>query len=314
MAYRHVPVLLNEALGYLEPQPGQNFVDATLGGGGYTRAILEKVFPAGKVLAIDLDPDARENFANTISGKKYAKNVVVAPGNFRDIDHILRNHKFHDISGIVADLGLSSHLIDEAGRGISFQKDEPLDMRFDPSGPTDAKFILNNSSLDELTRIFKEYGEDPAARGIAKAIVVGREEKRLASAQDLVEAITRGLPKPRKHLWQQSARRIFQAVRMAVNHELESLESFLPKAFDLLNPGGKMVIVSFHSLEDRVVKQFFAGLAKGCICPPDFPYCQCGRNPRGKILTKKPVTASEKEQQDNSRSIPAKLRAIQKIN
>jgi 16S rRNA (cytosine1402-N4)-methyltransferase len=314
MSYTHIPVLLQEALSYLDPKPGQNFVDATLGGGGYSMALLKKVSPSGRVLSIDLDPAAREQYAKQLAGTPYQNNAVISPGNFAELDHIAGHYEFRNISGIVADIGLSSYQLDESGRGISFQKDEPLDMRFDPSSTTDAKFILNNFSLDELTRMFQENGEEPHSRAIAKAIVSRRESHVMVSVQDLVAAIQTGLPKPKRHLWQNAARRIFQAVRMEVNHELENLETFLPKAFDLLNPGGRMVVVSFHSLEDRLVKRFFAEAARGCICPPDFPYCKCGLTPQGKLLTKKPVTATAEEQTANSRSIPAKLRAIIKIH
>lgn len=314
MSYSHIPVLLQEALLYLDPKPGENFVDATLGGGGYSIALLNKVSPDGSVLSIDLDPAAREQYEQLLAGKAYQKNAVIAAGNFRDIDHIIDHHDFGNISGIVADIGLSSYQLDQSGRGISFQKDEPLDMRFDPSSSPDAKFILNNYSQDELTRIFRDNGEEPSARSIAKAIVTRRETHAMHSTQDLVDAIKIGLPKPKKHLWQAAARRIFQAVRMSVNHELENLESFLPKAFDLLNPGGRMVVVSFHSLEDRIVKQFFAAAARGCICPPEFPYCKCGLTPQGKLLTRKPVMAGIEEQAANSRSSSAKLRAVLKLH
>jgi 16S rRNA (cytosine1402-N4)-methyltransferase len=325
MSYSHTPVLLQEALSYLDPKPGENFVDATLGGGGYSTALLKKVSSKssaksakgaknGRVLSIDLDPAAREQYEQQLAGKTFQKNAVIAAGNFRDLDHITEHYDFRNISGIVADIGLSSYQLDQSGRGISFQKDEPLDMRFDPSSSPDAKFILNNYSLDELTRMFKDFGEEPHSRSIAKAIVARRETHAMHSVQDLVTAIQIGLPKPKRHLWQNAARRIFQAVRMAVNHELENLETFLPKAFGLLNPGGRMVVVSFHSLEDRLVKRFFAEAARGCICPPEFPYCKCGLTPQGKLLTRKPVMAGEAEQAANSRSIPAKLRAILKLH
>lgn len=314
MSYKHIPVLLQEALFFLDPKPGENFVDATLGGGGYSTALLKKVSPNGQVLSIDLDPAAREQYKELISGKPYQKNAVVVGGNFRDLDRIITHYEFGNISGIVADIGLSSYQLDQSGRGISFQKDEPLDMRFDPSSIKDAKFILNNYSLDELTQMFRENGEEPYSRAIAKAVVNLRETHTMTSVADLVAAIQTGLPKPKRHLWQNAARRIFQAVRMEVNEELENLETFLPKAFDLLAPGGKLVVVSFHSLEDRIVKRFFVECSKGCICPPDFPYCKCGRTPQGQILTKKPVMAGESEQIENSRSIPAKLRAILKLH
>jgi 16S rRNA (cytosine1402-N4)-methyltransferase len=215
---------------------------------------------------------------------------------------------------VFADTGLSSYQLDASGRGISFQKKEPLDMRFDLSKDTsDAKFILNNHDEQDLTKIFEEYGEEKYAKAIARKIVSSRNEKPFHYTTDLVEAITEALPKPVKHLYADSCRRIFQALRIAVNHELENLERFLPKALDILAPGGRLVIVSFHSLEDRIVKQFFLKASRGCVCPIDFPECICGKSPLAKVLTKKIVTATEAELETNMRSKPAKLRAIQKI-
>lgn len=312
--YKHIPVLLKEVLEYLDPKPNENFVDATLGGGGYSSAILERVMPDGKVLAIDADFDAIENFKSQILKSKYQKNAVVAHGNFRDIDGFVERHKFTPISGIVADLGLSSYQLDQAGRGLTFQKDELLDMRFNTKDTQDdARFIINNKTVEELAEIFKKYGEEKFALRIAKKIGTERNKKPISHTLELFEIISQALPGNVRHRAADSVRRIFQALRIAVNYELDSLEAFLPKAFDLLAPGGRLVIVSFHSLEDRIVKQFFLGLNKGCVCPPDFPLCVCGKNPRGKILTKKPVIAAEKEQQANSRSKPAKLRAIIKL-
>ncbi|MCC7356180.1 MAG: 16S rRNA (cytosine(1402)-N(4))-methyltransferase RsmH [Candidatus Doudnabacteria bacterium] len=311
--YQHVPVLLNEVLEILQPSPEQHFVDGTLGGGGYSAALLERVAPSGKVLSIDLDQVAIDNYRTNLSDDQSAR-AIIHHGNFRDLDEIVEKHDFRDIAGIVADLGLSSYHIDASERGISFQKKEPLDMRFDVTKDTpDARFILNNHTEAELVKLFTDYGEEKFSRQIAHAIVRRRQETFLHYTTDLVEAIQEALPKPVKHLYQDSARRIFQALRIAVNHELESLEQFLPKALDLVAPGGKIVIISFHSLEDRIVKQFFVEAATGCICPPEFPICQCGRTPRAKILTKKPITATEQELLLNMRSKPAKLRAIQKL-
>jgi 16S rRNA (cytosine1402-N4)-methyltransferase len=312
-SYKHIPVLLEEVLQFLDPKPGENFVDGTLGGGGYSRAILEKNQPGGKVLAIDLDDEAIKNFQYPISNIQ-DKLFIAVQGNFANLDKIIVNHKFFNISGIVADIGLSSFQLDDSGRGISFQKKEPLDMRFDQtSQEPDAKFILNNHSLQELTEIFRKYGEDKYSAKIAKEIVQERSKKPIHYTSELFEIIEQALPKPVKHKANDSARRIFQALRIAVNHELSNLESFLPKALDLLNPGGRLVVVSFHSLEDRIVKQFFQASAKGCICPLDFPQCICGKNAVAKILTKKPVTASTDELEENSRSKPAKLRALIKL-
>ncbi len=310
MKYDHIPVLLEEVISYLKPSPGQNFVDATLGGGGYTRAILSKVQPGGKVLAIDLDKDALENTKTKIKNQEA---LVLVHDNFQNIDKIAKHNTFTNISGIVADLGLSSYELDQAGRGFSFQKNEPLDMRFNLSQPEDAKFIINNYEEERLRKIFEDYGEEKFSRQIARKILETRDKRQVKHTGELYEIIKNALPKPVKHKADDSARRIFQALRIAVNHELESLEEFLPKAFDILNPGGRLVIVSFHSLEDRIVKQYFNSLAKGCVCPIDFPQCVCGKNPQGKLLTKKIVTASEKELENNPRSKPAKLRAIEKI-
>src|SRR5581483_1795744 len=221
-------------------------------------------------------------------------------------------HKFNNIGGIVADLGLSSYELEH--RGMSFQTDQPLDMRFNLEGEhIDAKFVLNNYDEGRLRKIFEDYGEEKFSRQIVRKIIETRSKSEIKNATDLYKIIVNALPKPVKHRADDSARRIFQALRIEVNHELQNLEEFLPKAFDVLNPGGRMVIVSFHSLEDRIVKQFFVGLSKGCVCPIDFPQCVCGKNPQAKILTKKPVMASEEELKKNPRAKPAKLRAVIKL-
>lgn len=308
--YKHTPVLLEEAIHFLDPKPGENFVDATFGGGGYTTAILDKNQPGGKVLAIDLDTDAIENFKLTNPNSKL---VTLQHANFSHIDKIVADHNFNNISGIVADIGFSSYELEN--RGMSFQNKEVLDMRFNQKGEhIDAKFILNNYEPPALEKIFREFGEEKFSRQIVKKILEARGKiDGLHYTTDLFQIIQDALPKPLKHKADDSARRIFQALRIEVNHELENLEEFLPKAFDLLNSGGRLVVVSFHSLEDRIVKQYFNGLTKGCVCPLDFPQCLCGKEPQGRLLTKKIVTASEEELKINPRAKPAKLRAIVKI-
>ncbi len=309
MTYEHIPVLLNEVIGLLSPGPNQNFVDATLGGGGYTAAILDKIKPNGKVLAIDLDQDAIDNVRSLILNPK---SLILQNGNFSQIDKIVTHHKFENISGIVADLGFSSYELEN--RGMSFQKKELLDMRYDKSHNEDAKFILSSYDEQRLAKVFEDYGEEKFSRQIARKIIGNREKRiEIKYTTDLYQLIQEALPKPIKHKADDHARRIFQALRIEVNQELQSLEEFLPKAFDILAPGGRLAIVSFHSLEDRMVKQFFVGLTKGCVCPLDFPQCICGKNPKAKILTKKLVSASEAEQASNSRSKPAKLRAVIKL-
>lgn len=308
--YTHIPVLLNEVLSILEPQPNQNFVDATLGGAGYTTALLERTAPNGKVLAIDLDKAALANAKKQLPEDR----AILVHGNFRDISHHLAKHKFTDVNGIVADIGLSSFQLDESGRGISFQKQEMLDMRFDTSSQDpDARFILNHYTTAELAKIFTDYGEEKYSHKIADAIVKSRVEQSLKYTTDLNEIIQHSLPKPVQHRWQDTARRIYQALRITVNHELVNLERFLPDAFNILPPEGKLVIITFHSLEDRIVKQFFKNLSQGCICPKDFPVCVCGRSPQAEILTKKAILASEQELIQNSRAKSAKLRAIKKL-
>lgn len=312
MAYQHYPVLQQEVLQLLDAKPGQNFIDGTLGGGGYSSALLAAVGPTGKVLSIDLDQTAVDNFASF--HRKYQSTSIVVHGNFKDIDEIVARHGLGDIKGIVVDLGLSSYHIDSSKRGISFQVKEPLDMRFDLSNDTpDARFILNNYSEAQIFKIFTDYGEEQYSKQIARKVVEARRSQLLHYTTDLAEIITEVLPKPVKHKAGDHCRRIFQALRIAVNHELANLETFLPKALDIVTVGGRVVVVSFHSLEDRIVKNFFVQAATGCICPPEFPQCICGRAPRAKILTKKPMTATDQELNKNTRSKPAKLRAIEKL-
>jgi len=318
--YHHVPVLLKEVLEVLEIKFGQNVVDGTLGGGGYTKAILNAVGPTGNVLSIDLDIDAIENTRKNLpparlAGGSEIKNLKLVHGNFAHIDTIIKNHDFSAPDAIVADIGFSSYELEQSGRGLSFQKKEPLDMRFDQaSGNEDAKFILNTYNEKRLLEIFNNYGEEKFSKQIVRKIMMLRQDgEHIHYTTDLYEIIKSALPKPVKHKADDSARRIFQALRIAVNHELSNLEEFLPKAFNILAPGGRLAVVSFHSLEDRIVKQFFVGLTKGCVCPIDFPQCICGKEPAGKIITKKLVSASEEELRENPRSKPAKLRAIMKL-
>jgi 16S rRNA (cytosine1402-N4)-methyltransferase len=296
-------------------------VDATLGGGGYTEKLLEINAPNGQVLSIDLDEEALDNARQKFN--KVEDRLTLVHGNFRDFDKLVTHHEFTEIDGIVADIGLSSFQLDQSERGISFQKKELLDMRFDAtSDQPDARFLLHHRSVDELAKIFRDYSEEKHSYKIAQNIVKvldkakaehGNTNEVLKYTTDLVEIIQNSLPKPEKHRWTDTARRIFQALRIEVNHELVNLETFLPKAFALLEPQGRLAVVTFHSLEDRIVKNYFKQLATGCICPPEFPICKCGLTPQGKVLTKKAVTASESELESNPRAKSAKLRVIQKI-
>lgn len=310
MDYQHEPVLLDEVLQYLKPEAGQNFVDGTLGGGGYSKALLDKVGPKGKVLSIDLDAVALEHYEASV-GK--AKNALTAHANFKDIDHVVTRHAFGPIHGIVVDIGLSSYQIDQSQRGISFQKHELLDMRFDMSHDSvDARFMLNHYSQSQLAEIFREFGEEKFAGKIALSIIKERANGYLKYTTDLNEIIQKSLPKPVAMRWKDTARRVYQALRIAVNHELDNLRDFLPKAIDLLAPGGRLAVVTFHSLEDRIVKDYFNDRQQACVCPPDFPICTCGTIPDAMVITKKPITASKTELERNPRAHSAKLRVIEK--
>ncbi len=314
MTYQHIPVLLQEVLQILDPKPGDSFVDATLGGGGYTEALLSRTAPKGKVLAMDLDVDAIQAFKLRIKNQESSKRVIAVHNNFSKVAHVVAEHKFGPVAGIVADIGLSSYELDSAGRGISFQKDEPLDMRFDISGnaPT-AAFMLAEYGEQELTSIFKNYGEEKFAKQIARNIVRNRDLHKITRTTDLTAIIADSIPARLRHRASDSYRRVFQALRIAVNAELENLEKFLPEALGILPSGGTLAVVTFHSLEDRIVKQFFVKAATGCVCPKDFPTCICGRTPGAEILTKKPVIAGAPEVSQNSRAKSAKLRAIRKL-
>ncbi len=313
MPYSHIPVLLPEVLELLHLLPGQSVIDATLGGGGYTRALEEAVGPKGRVLAIDLDADAIEAFESRIKNQESSKRIKVVHGNFSDIESIAEKHSFAPVSAIVADIGLSSYELDEAGRGISFQKDEPLDMRFNAESGITASKILADYSEEELTNIFKLFGEERYSAVIARNIVRNRGKAPVTMTLELTQIISTSIPSRLQHTAQDSFRRIFQALRIEVNGELKNLEKFLPVAFGLLEPGGVLAVVSFHSLEDRIVKQYFQSLRGDCICPKDFPICVCGKSPQAEVLTKKPITAKGAELADNSRAKPAKLRAIKKL-
>lgn len=313
MDYKHVPVLLSEALTALNIAPNNNYIDATLGGGGYTEAILEASKPKGKVLAIDLDNDAIVNFKTSKIYIHNSERCFLAKSNFSRVADIALKHDFTEIHGIVADLGLNSYLLESSGRGFSFHKRELLDMRFDTTSQTPtAAYLLNHSEDRVLLDWLENYGEERLAKPIVKEIIKQRSIDAFKTSEDLVLVIKKAIPKPIAHKWEDIARRVFQAIRIAVNNELNNLSEFLPKAFDLLAPKGRLVIVSFHSLEDRTVKRFFLQLSSGCVCPEEFPKCVCGKTPRGKILTKKPVTAQPEELTMNNRAKAAKLRAIEK--
>lgn len=287
----HKPVLFKEVLEYLNPTVNQNFIDATFGGGGHGLAILEKIKPRGKLLAIDANGDVAELITNK-------KNIIFVNENFVNVDKIVKNFFPHQVNGVLLDLGLSSDELEQSGRGFSFLKDEPLDMRFDVRQSLTAKEIVNCYSLEKIIDIFKKFGEEPASRKIAELIVKQRKNHKITTTRELVSLILMAKNNHKKRI--HPATKIFQALRIAVNDELRSLTFFLPRAWEVLVPGARLAVISFHGLEDRIVKNYFRFLIS-----QDKPLI--------KILTKKPIVASEKEINDNPRARSAKLRVIEKI-
>jgi 16S rRNA (cytosine1402-N4)-methyltransferase len=292
----HVPVLQKEVLQYLDPKPNENFIDATIGGAGHTFAILEKNGPNGKVLGIDQDPEIIENLKFKI--KNFKKRIVLVWGNFAELQEIVKKNKFTSVSGILFDLGMSSWHLEESGRGFSFQRNEPLDMRYNIKNPFTAEKIVNYWSEREIEKILKEYGEEKFAKLIAKKIVEERKFKPIKTTLQLVKIIEKAVPEKYKHQRIHFATRTFQALRIAVNDELNNLKTVLPQALEVLKIGGRMVVISFHSLEDRIVKNFFREKAKENLI---------------KIITKKPIRPTQEEIKINPRSRSSKLRAATKL-
>ncbi len=305
---RHTPVLLAETLALLDPQPGETFLDATVGAGGHAEAILEKLGPKGKLLGLD-----RDQSALSTTKKKFAADarVTLIHGSFERLEPIAQEHGFAPVDGIVFDLGLSSMELADAQRGFSFQVNGPLDMRFDQChDTTTAADLVNRLSLAQLRSILFRYGEEPHAGRIASAIVRKRKKQKLSTTHHLLLAVLDAVRTTPGRI--HPATRTFQALRIAVNRELEALTAALPQAIRLLKPGGRLAVISFHSLEDRIVKQYFRRESHGCICPPEFPVCVCRHQASIVLLTKKTMTPSQAEIEDNPRSRSAKLRGIKK--
>ncbi len=304
--------MLNEVVNYLNCRPGNVYVDGTLGGCGHARAICEKIFPGGRFIGIDQDIDAISN-AETVL-KDYSSNIHLFHGNFISLPEFLTQLEIDRVDGILLDLGLSLHHIENSGRGFSFRKDEPLDMRMDIQSPQTAENLVNNLSQAELQKLFKEYGEERRAKQIARKIIKIRRQKKIRTSKQLAQIIVDSIPaqaafKQKIH----PATRVFMALRIAVNRELERLETFLEYAVDLLNPGGRLCVLAFHSLEDRIVKQRLKTLEKGCTCPPQLPQCVCGQEPQLRILTKKVVRPTAEEIAANPKARSTRLRAAEKI-
>jgi 16S rRNA (cytosine1402-N4)-methyltransferase len=306
----HVPVLADEVRELLAVRPGETVVDATFGGGGHASLLCADLEGKGRFVAIDRDPDVRPHF------ERFQRACRVQSRFLRgDFSVVLAQLAQNDVraDAILLDLGVSSMQVDRPERGFSYAVDAPLDMRMDPSAPTSAQELVNEADERELAAIFRRYGEERFAKQIAHAIVRRRRERPFERTSELVETIRNGIPAPRRFGDGHPAKRVFQALRIAVNDELEALERALPAAVEMLNPGGRLAVVSFHSLEDRIAKRFFAAEARGCICPPELPVCVCGREPRLRLLTRKAVRPAPGEIAANVRSASARLRVAAKV-
>lgn len=317
MSYQHISVLKKEVIDFLDPKPNQNFIDCTLGGGGHALEILRRVGPKGKVLGIDLDGEAIEVVKSEAAGLKDEKledNLILVQDNFKNLSDIYKNNfsKFK-VQGIVLDLGVSSRQLDEPNRGFSFQAEGPLDMNFDRDSKFKAFEIINRWPEKQLENIFRKYGEEIFSRRIARAIIEAREKELIDTTKKLADIVKKNVPPKFSFKKIHPATRIFQALRIAVNDELENLVSVLPQILEILEEGGRVAIISFHSLEDRIVKQFFAKESRSCVCPPSFPICKCKGYPKLKILARKPIVAGEKELKSNPRSRSAKLRIAERV-
>ena len=310
--FEHTPVLLNETLEYLDPKPGGVYIDGTLGGAGHSSEIIKRIVPGGKLLGIDQDSNAIDAAKRRLEA--YKDNVVIVRDNFRNIKAIALQKGFKEVDGILLDIGVSSHQLDEKERGFSYMHDGPLDMRMDTESSLNASDIVNNSSEQELIRILRDYGEEKWAVRIAKFIAEERKNSRIDTTFKLVDIIQRAIPAAARRDGGHPAKRTFQALRIAVNDELQVLEEALIDAARLLKPGGRLVVITFHSLEDRIVKKIFNNMEKPCTCPPQLPVCACGKEPLLRVITKKPVTAGEEELNTNTRSKSAKLRAAERVS
>jgi 16S rRNA (cytosine1402-N4)-methyltransferase len=312
MSYRHVPAMLNEVVSYLDCRPGNTFIDCTLGGCGHARSICEKISPGGLFIGIDQDIDAIANAEKVL--QNHSVEIHLFHGNFYRLPEILEEFNIASADGILLDLGVSQHQIEDSGRGFSFMRDEPLDMRMDVRSADTAASLVNNLAQNDLAKIFKEYGEERWAGQIARNIVHIRRQTAIRTSKQLAQIVVDSIP--RRAASKQKihpATRVFMALRIAVNRELERLAGFMEYAVDFLNPGGRLCVLSFHSLEDRIVKQRLKALEKGCTCPPQLPRCVCGQKPQIRILTKKVVRPTDEEIAANPMARSTRLRAAEKL-
>lgn len=308
MEFRHIPVLLNECIEGLNIDPDGIYVDCTVGGAGHSSAIAAKLSGKGRLIGLDRDPDAVEAASERLS--RFG-NATVIHRNYSELDAVLSELGIEAVDGILMDLGVSSHQLDEESRGFSYHSvDAPLDMRMSQSGMSAAD-LVNSFSEEQIAAIIFEYGEEKFARRIASNIVRTREQSPIVTTRQLADIVRESVPQKARRD-KNPCKKTFQAIRIAVNGEFDHLSEGLNKAFSLLKPQGRLAVITFHSLEDRIVKQRFAGWCKGCICPPDFPQCVCGRKPQGILVNRKPIEADQNELEQNIRCRSAKLRIIER--
>jgi len=308
--FSHVSVLLNEAVDLLDIKPDGIYVDCTAGGGGHSAEIAKRL-TTGHLYSFDRDEDAIKAATNRL--KEFGDRVSVIHSNYADAPEVLREMGVTSIDGVTADLGVSSYQLDNEERGFSYMADAPLDMRMDRSGPLTARDVVNTYPEDEIARILFAYGEEKFSRKIASAIVKEREREPIENTLRLSDIIKNAIPAAARNGGHHPAKRSFQAIRIEVNSELSIIEPTIKAFASMLNKGGRISVITFHSLEDRAVKNAFSELGSGCTCPPDFPVCVCGRKPVAKIITKKPILPSEEELENNPRARSAKLRGAEKL-
>ena len=310
MAFEHKSVLLYETVDSLNIRPDGIYVDGTLGGGGHAYEVCKRLGEHGRLIGIDQDADAIAAASARLS--EFQDKVTVVRSNYENIASVLHDLGIEKVDGISLDLGVSSYQLDTASRGFTYREDAPLDMRMDQRNPQTAADIVNNYSEMELYRIIRDYGEDRFAKNIAKHIVRQRQEKPYETTGELIETIKAAIPAKVRATGGHPAKRTFQAIRIELNHELDVLNRSIDTMIDLLNPGARLSIITFHSLEDRIVKKRFRDNENPCICPPEFPVCMCGRKSKGTVITRKPVVPGEEELEYNKRSKSSKLRVFER--
>lgn len=311
MEFHHISVLLNECIDNLNITPDGIYVDGTMGGGGHSLEIAKRL-TTGRLICIDQDPNAHEAAGKRLA--EYKDRITFVRDNFGNIANILDSLGIEKIDGMLLDIGVSSHQLDEAERGFSYQQDAPLDMRMNPDRPFSAYDVVNGYDEDELDRVIFTYGEERWARRIAQFIVKEREAKPIETTGELVDIIKKAVPKGARKDGPHPAKRTFQAIRIEVNGELEVLQRAIDDVAARLAVGGRLCIITFHSLEDRIVKEAFRKQENPCICPPQFPVCVCGKKPFGRVITRKPILPSKEELEENPRSRSAKLRVLEGVS